>query len=521
MFWGNILFAQLRSNFLTEPFLSPSFHNQPVDSDSVFDQSEVYAVASPTNENFVATFYHTFDDVYAKPGYAFSFNQGETWQRGVIEGPRGQYGFDPWGAINQYNEIFYSYIASDRNTGKTVLTVSKTSDFGVLWQHAEIDSQKSDKSMMVVDNSSNDLTNGNVYVGWLRPENDWKMMFSKSGSDFNFSKPIILDSGVINDIYMQGINMVVNENGFLLVTYMKIKYIDFFTSHIYLMFQLSKDGGETFSLATIYGEQTWRRVRYIGRGIDIVPLPSIAVHENKAYVVIANPHQTVPKLAWSINLYSFDIDNPQMAVKDTIAGDSTNWFFYPSVVSENGNLFIQYTSASHDGHLYNLQQNVVVKKGEEEQEKYTLVDSVQNITGSNFWTHHYNQIAVGYSGKIIYGIFTDYRNPTNDIYAKTIILETSGIKNDEMKIVDYTLSQNYPNPFNPRTVISYTIPQSAKVEIIIYDVLGRKIRQLVNERKNAGNHQTIFENHNLPSGIYFYRLKVNNLIKTKKMLLLK
>ncbi len=83
--------------------------------------------------------------------------------------------------------------------------------------------------------------------------------------------------------------------------------------------------------------------------------------------------------------------------------------------------------------------------------------------------------------------------------------------------------QNYPNPFNPSTVISYQLPAASYVTLKVYDVLGRELSTLVNEIKQPGIYHTQFSNlsSNLSSGIYFYQLKADKNIQTKKMLLTK
>ncbi len=92
--------------------------------------------------------------------------------------------------------------------------------------------------------------------------------------------------------------------------------------------------------------------------------------------------------------------------------------------------------------------------------------------------------------------------------------------------LNFELSQNYPNPFNPSTVIRYAIPQAQRVSLIVYDILGRKVKTLVNSFMNAGkytiswNGTNNYGNH-VASGVYLYRLNTNGLIKTKKMVLLR
>ena len=92
---------------------------------------------------------------------------------------------------------------------------------------------------------------------------------------------------------------------------------------------------------------------------------------------------------------------------------------------------------------------------------------------------------------------------------------------DDIIIKDYSLSQNYPNPFNPTTTISYSINEKGFVQLKVYDVLGKEIATLVKEEKSAGNYSVKFNGNNLPSGVYFYALRVNNFVQNRKMVLLR
>jgi len=95
-------------------------------------------------------------------------------------------------------------------------------------------------------------------------------------------------------------------------------------------------------------------------------------------------------------------------------------------------------------------------------------------------------------------------------------------------IREFSLSQNYPNPFNPSTKIKYSIPASLNpseggtlVSLKIYDLLGREVATLVNEEKQTGYYEIEFNGNNLPSGVYYYQLKANKFVETKKMILLR
>jgi hypothetical protein len=85
----------------------------------------------------------------------------------------------------------------------------------------------------------------------------------------------------------------------------------------------------------------------------------------------------------------------------------------------------------------------------------------------------------------------------------------------------FQLNQNYPNPFNPTTHITYQLKSVQNVNITVYDITGRKVVVLVNQKKSAGHHSVTFHGDGLSSGVYFYRLKAGDFTKTRKMILLK
>jgi len=92
---------------------------------------------------------------------------------------------------------------------------------------------------------------------------------------------------------------------------------------------------------------------------------------------------------------------------------------------------------------------------------------------------------------------------------------------DELIPQKITLNQNYPNPFNPTTNIRFGIEQQSDVTLEVFNILGRKVRTLVNERMQKGWHRVSFDGSRLASGTYFYRLIVGQKIQTKKMVLIK
>jgi len=87
--------------------------------------------------------------------------------------------------------------------------------------------------------------------------------------------------------------------------------------------------------------------------------------------------------------------------------------------------------------------------------------------------------------------------------------------------MEYALEQNYPNPFNPSTRIKYSVKEKNYVSLKVYDVLGNQVATLVDEVKEAGQYELIYNASNLSSGVYHYTLTVDNFTSTKKFVLMK
>ena len=127
---------------------------------------------------------------------------------------------------------------------------------------------------------------------------------------------------------------------------------------------------------------------------------------------------------------------------------------------------------------------------------YSFTDSKLN-TGK----YNYRLKQIDFNGNI------KYHNLTGDVFI--------GVPNNS------NLSQNYPNPFNPVTKIDYQIPVNAKVTIKIYNQLGQKVANLIEENKEAGYYTTEFDGSNLSSGVYFYKLEAGTFNDVKRMVLIK
>ena len=159
---------------------------------------------------------------------------------------------------------------------------------------------------------------------------------------------------------------------------------------------------------------------------------------------------------------------------------------------------------------------------------------VHTTDGGTTW----NVEGTGLTNAFLTGVhFTSSTNGYVVGNGKTLLKYTqlTSVENEAEMPTEFTLEQNYPNPFNPSTKIKYTIPTSPlnpspykgegqrerSVTLKVYDVLGNEVATLVNEEKPAGKYEVEFNVSIIPSGIYFYQLKVGPYVKTKKMILIK
>lgn len=113
---------------------------------------------------------------------------------------------------------------------------------------------------------------------------------------------------------------------------------------------------------------------------------------------------------------------------------------------------------------------------------------------------------------------------TNDggvsVYKGDLVMSVD--EEDENQIPrQYSLMQNYPNPFNPTTLISYHLPNAGNVKLSVYNLLGQEVQRLVNSFMPSGAHTVNFDATRLPSGVYLYKIEVNDFVQARKMMLIK
>lgn len=160
--------------------------------------------------------------------------------------------------------------------------------------------------------------------------------------------------------------------------------------------------------------------------------------------------------------------------------------------------------------------NIIQQNPNTEEAVYAEIDA---ITAAIMLNGNDSTLQKSTAGKYLANSRSDYFGMLNEI-----LKQNFGAGKTETKEIipkEYTLYNNYPNPFNPVTIIKYDLPSAGNVSLVIYDILGRRVKELVNENQQPGRYEVSFNASNLASGVYIYQLKSSKYVSTRKMILLR
>jgi hypothetical protein len=136
------------------------------------------------------------------------------------------------------------------------------------------------------------------------------------------------------------------------------------------------------------------------------------------------------------------------------------------------------------------------------------------------WNHH-STLSDNMATDLIVGPDQKLYLLSDGVWQSEQQIVSSIAEGSENKPEKYKLQKNYPNPFNPKTQIQFKLTRSAEVELLIYDLLGRHVKTLIDGKRQAGRYTVTFDGQNLSSGVYIYRLKADGFSRSRKMLLVK
>ncbi len=243
-----------------------------------------------------------------------------------------------------------------------------------------------------------------------------------------------------------------------------------------------------------------------------------------AYIVF-NPAMTTPAL--TDPSYQAPDGSKYLASFAAVTPTNNDWLIsQPFTLGSEGELTFKAKSITNQ---YGLEQfNVLVSTGSTNPNDFTSISGTTPVQAPITWTSY------------MYGL-NNYANQTIRVAIQCVsddafvfmlddvkVVSAGGTDNDDTSApaVTTALGGNYPNPFNPETTIRYSVEKPGKVTLEVYNILGQKVKTLVNDTKDAGSHNVVWNGkdeagNKVSSGLYFYRMKNGSYSKTNKMILMK
>ena len=148
------------------------------------------------------------------------------------------------------------------------------------------------------------------------------------------------------------------------------------------------------------------------------------------------------------------------------------------------------------------------------------MENIQVVNDDTTSLHQYTPRMVADEDGFLYVVWRDQRDGT-EIYFATTYSDSMSVNIHSLIPFQIKLYQNYPNPFNPETTIRYDLPYDTNINLMIYDVTGREVVELVNGRIVGGRYSVVWNAGDVASGIYFYQMTTEFGQYLRKMVILK
>jgi len=224
--------------------------------------------------------------------------------------------------------------------------------------------------------------------------------------------------------------------------------------------------------------------------------------------------------------YMFDGDNPEVEGDDTGEWGVSNGYIgittrgiYPPKKPRSHKSWASGEDAHNDFERYDLLQNGILDPPSGQPKDYRILQSVGPYT-----IKANRSIIV----EVILGIGANKKDLKETITRAQLAKVNNNLlgnlyegKNSKNKQEVISKLDIYPNPFNPLTTIQYTLPRDSKIEIVVYNYLGQKIKTLINGLQTAGEYHLKWQPKNIPSGVYIITLKTGDLFKTRRVVYIK
>lgn len=325
---------------------------------------------------------------------------------------------------------------------------------------------------------------------------NWKVMYDNG---FAFKSPVISPDG--STIYIPGVDsnlFALNLDGSIKWKFssgeiMKAPMIDS-NGNIYF---IPREIPQYFYSLSPDGNIRWQYfIQELGP-LDFYSIPTIDSEGNLYAIVLDTTCCEYNRMLLSLNY------NGSFRWKYTLDDYESDDFWQPLICDSEGTVYF--------GSTFGTSYYAISSAGSLKW-KLPLIEYNQQLDNTG---------AIASDGTLFLGVHCVSTRLENIKSLMAIRDTVTSVKNESKEVISYKLEQNYPNPFNSTTNIRYSIPQSGRVTITVYDLMGSEVAKLLDRHQEAGSYDVIFQPKDLASGIYFYTLTSENFTASKKLILLK
>jgi len=516
-------------SFLTVNQLFAQYTNVKINNTRVCGEEWITINPKNTNQIVAGTNKLLDNNPQGSMGYYYTTNSGFNWNGGTLISAIAQTGSDPVVLVDTSGNFYYICVTNWMITPPygDKLICMKSTNGGMNWNNGTLFAllNKFDDMPMACIDHSHSLYGNNIYVTWTLfdslqshdPNDSSYVYFCKStdeGSTFSIPTRVSKIAGHgYWDIYTpEGPVPCTGPNGEIYVCYPYNQQV---------LFNRSTNGGVNWLSNEIFVSNQvggWLSTHSPVSVCDISNSP----YRGNIYICFSDLRNgSTDRDIWFVkstnqgNNWSAPLkvnnDSPgHEQVLPWICVDEVTGYiwivFYDGRNYPNGTRYDTYVARSTNGG--SSFQNVKVSNS-------------SSSAQTGFWLGDYIGITA-YNNKVrpIWTTTVGYGN--SDLWTAIIDTFTIGVKAISSEIPDrISLSQNFPNPFNPNTIIRFQIKDSRFVTLKIFDILGKEIETLVNEKQAPGTYEVNLDGSNYPSGVYYYKITAGDYSETKKMILIK
>ncbi len=526
---STVAFANDFKTFTSVLAIDPSYRINP---SSTMVQYELDITRHPVNQSFLFATASTINSVssFRSEAIYLTTNGGLTWfNRDTMYGsPIQNHGSDPGPAIDNNGRLLFIHHGSFING----IFSHYSTDFGTNWSTAyTISNGDMDKGNDIFfDASPTSPYYGRFYTSYIFLTPPFKVYFSYTsdgGETWSTSTPINNPPQ-----RCQGAELRTNNSGNVFISWGSVINTSPFTED-YIGFARSTNGGNNWTVNETAANINGVAGRILQKGnIAINGLPRMdidntgGVRNGWIYIITTeknlSPAGSDPDVILRKSTDGGQTFSPAVRVNQDALNNGKIQFFPAIRVDEDGGVNIIYyddRNTSSDSTEVYLSRST---DGGNTFADYVISDhrfAPKSIVGAGAGNMG-DKIGLTSGNGKLYAVWMSDKSGIFQAWMTPIDLSSVGIKKvSELTPSGYSLEQNFPNPFNSMTNIRFNILNTEIVKIKVYDILGKEVKTLLNEYKEPGTYQLRFDAKDLPTGIYFYKIKSGNFSETKKMIL--